>query len=145
MPVKYTERSMLKYTQKVLELFKNPKNVGEMKDADVTVTVGSPVCGDMMQMFLKVKDDKILDAKFLSFGCAANIATGSITTELIKGKTVDEADKLSMKDIANELGGLPNLKMHCAVLANKALHKATEEYRKKRSGMLREEEAPSHS
>lgn len=136
---------MLKYTQKVLDLFRNPKNVGEMADPDVTVTVGSPVCGDVMQMFLKVKDDKILDAKFLSFGCAANIATGSIATELIKGKTIEEADKLSIKDIANELGGLPNLKMHCAVLANKALHKAVEEYKKKGSEMVRGEDAPPQS
>ena len=145
MPVTYTERSMLKYTQKVLELFKNPKNVGEMPDANVKVTVGSPVCGDMMQFFLKIRDDKIIDAKFLSFGCAANIATGSITTEMIKGKTIDEADKLTMKDIANELGSLPNLKMHCAVLAKEALHKAVEEYRIKKSGVPQKENTHPNS
>lgn len=124
MPVEFTERSLLKYTQKVLELFKDPKNIGEMENPTVTATEGDPQCGDMFRMFLKIEDNKIMDAKFLSFGCAANIATGSMTTEMVKGKTVDEADKITIKQIADALGGLPGLKMHCAVLAFKTLKKA---------------------
>ncbi len=131
MPVEYTERSLLKYTQQVIELFRNPKNVGEMENPTVTATEGDAQCGDMMQMSLKIENDKIVDAKFLSFGCAANIATGSIVTELVKGKTVDEAEKLSIKEISSALGGLPALKMHCAVLAYKTLKKAIQEYRQK--------------
>ncbi len=132
MPVDYTERSVLKYTKKVMDLFKNPKNIGEMKDPTVSVVEGDPQCGDMYQMFLKIENDRIIDAKFLSFGCAANIATGSVTTELAKGTTIDEAEKISIKDIAKELG-LPAVKMHCAVLAYKALRKAIKEYREKKS------------
>jgi len=123
---------MLKYTQKVIELFKNPKNIGEMENPTVSVVEGDPQCGDMYQMFLKIENDRIVDAKFLSFGCAANIATGSVTTELVKGMTIDEAEKISIKDIAKELS-LPSIKMHCAVLAYKALRKAIKEYREKKS------------
>lgn len=133
MPVEYTERSLLKYTQKVLELFKDPKNIGEMKNPTVTATEGDPQCGDVFRLFLKIEDDKIMDTKFLSFGCAANIATGSMTTEMIKGKTVDEADKITIKQIADNLGGLPGLKMHCAVLAYKTLKKALREYDQKKT------------
>lgn len=132
MPVEYTERSLLKYTEKVIELFRNPKNVGEMENPTVTAVEGDPQCGDMFKMFLKIEDGKIVDAKFLSFGCAANIATGSITTEMVRGKTVDEADKITIKEIADSLGGLPGLKMHCAVLAYKTLKKALQEYRQKK-------------
>ncbi len=134
MPVEFTERSLLKYTEKVLELFKNPKNIGEMKDPTVTVVEGDLQCGDMFKMFLKIENDRVVDAKFLSFGCAANIAAGSITTELAKGKTVDEADKITIKQIADNLGGLPALKMHCAVLSYKTLKKALKEYREKLAG-----------
>jgi nitrogen fixation NifU-like protein len=133
MPVEYTERSLLKYSQRVIELFRNPKNVGEMENPTVTAIEGDAQCGDMMQMSLKIEGDKIVDAKFLSFGCAANIATGSMVTETIKGKTVDEAEKLSIKEISNTLGGLPTLKMHCAVLAHKTLRKAIREYKQKRA------------
>lgn len=133
MPVEYTERSLLKYSQQVIELFKNPKNVGEMENPTVTAVEGDAQCGDMMQMSLKVEDEKITDAKFLSFGCAANIATGSMVTEMVKGKTVDEAEKLSIKEISNMLGGLPMLKMHCAVLAHKTLRKAMQEYKQRRA------------
>lgn len=133
MPVKYTERSLLKYSQQIIELFRNPKNVGEMENPTVTAIEGDPQCGDMMQMFLKVEDDKITDAKFLSFGCAANIATGSMVTEMVKGRRVDEAEKLSIKEISNKLGGLPVLKMHCAVLAHKTLRKAVQEYKRKKA------------
>lgn len=129
MPVDYTERSLLKYTQQVIDLFRNPKNVGEMEDATVTAVEGDPKCGDMFKMFLKIDNGKITDAKFLSFGCAANIATGSMTTEIVKGMTVDDAEKISIKDISNRLGGLPALKMHCAVLAYKTLRKAIQNYR----------------
>ncbi|KUO42950.1 MAG: iron-sulfur cluster assembly scaffold protein [Hadesarchaea archaeon YNP_N21] len=129
MPVDYTERSLLKYTQQVIDLFRNPKNVGEMEDATVTAVEGDPKCGDMFKMFLKIDNGKITDAKFLSFGCAANIATGSMTTEMVKGLSVDEAEKISIKDISNRLGGLPALKMHCAVLAYKTLRKAIQSYR----------------
>jgi nitrogen fixation NifU-like protein len=132
MPVEYTERSLLKYTQQVIELFRNPKNVGEMENPTVTAVEGDAQCGDMMQMSLKIENDKIVDAKFLSFGCAANIATGSMVTEMVKGKTVDEAEKLSIKEISSTLGGLPALKMHCAVLAHKTLKKAIQEYRQKK-------------
>jgi len=121
----------IKYSKKVLEYFLNPKNIGEMENPDVVVEEGNPVCGDMLRMFLKVKDGRIEDIKFLSFGCAANIATGSILTELVKGKTLEEAKKITMKDVAEKLGGLPPIKMHCAILAAKALHKAIEEYEKK--------------
>jgi len=133
MPVEYTERSLLKYSQQVIELFKNPKNVGEMENPTVTAVEGDAQCGDMMQMSLKIEDEKITDAKFLSFGCAANIATGSMVTEMVKGKTVDEAEKLSIKEISNMLGGLPMLKMHCAVLAHKTLRKAMQEYKQRRA------------
>jgi nitrogen fixation NifU-like protein len=135
MPVEYTERSLLRYTQKVIELFRNPKNVGEMENPTVTATEGDLTCGDMFQMSLKIENGKIVDAKFLSFGCAANIATGSMTTEMIKGKTVGAAEKITIKQIAENLGGLPGLKMHCAVLAYKTLKKALTEYKKKMGGV----------
>ncbi len=134
MPVEFTERSLLKYTEKVLEFFRNPKNIGEMQDPTVTAVEGDAQCGDMFKMFLKIEDDKIVDVKFLSFGCAANIAAGSMTTEMVKGKTVDEAGKITIKQIADNLGGLPGLKMHCAVLAYKTLKKALQEYRQKQTG-----------
>lgn len=121
---KYTERGFLDYSDRVIELFKNPKNVGEMKDADVTVQEGDPTCGDTIQLSLKFDDGVIKDAKFLSFGCAANIATGSILTEIIKGKTVEEARKITMQQVEEEVGGLPPVKRHCAVLATRALEKA---------------------
>jgi nitrogen fixation NifU-like protein len=133
MPVEYTERSLLKYTQKVIDLFRNPKNIGEMENPTVEVVEGDPTCGDVFRMYLKIEDEKISNAKFLSFGCAANIATGSMTTEMVKGKTVEEAEKISIKEISRELG-LPALKMHCAVLAYKTLQKALREYKQKKAG-----------
>ena len=134
MPTEYTERSLLRYSQRIMELFRNPKNVGEMENPTVTAIEGDPTCGDMMQMSLKIEGDRIVDAKFLSFGCAANIATGSAVTEMVKGKTLDEAEKLSIKEISESLGGLPMLKMHCAVLAYKTLKKAIGEYRQRAGG-----------
>ncbi|MBC7099119.1 MAG: iron-sulfur cluster assembly scaffold protein [Hadesarchaea archaeon] len=125
---------MLKYSEKLLERFRNPKNIGEMENPTVVAEEGDPQCGDMFRMFLKIENDRIVDARFLSFGCAANIATGDVTVDLIKGKTVDEAEKLQIKEIAEALGGLPAIKMHCAVLSYKTLKKALAEYRKTRSG-----------
>ena len=122
------------YSAKLIELFKNPKNVGEMPDADVKVTEGSLACGDMITIFLKVdeKTKRIGDIKFLSYGCAANIATTSIMTELVKGKTLEEAKKLTFRQIADALGGLPPVKMHCAVLSIDGLKSAIRRYEEER-------------
>ncbi len=122
------------YTQKVLEHFTNPRNVGEIKDADGIGTVGNPSCGDIMKMFIKVKDGILTDIKFQTFGCGAAIATSSITTEMAIGKTLDEALKMTRGDIADALGGLPPIKMHCSNLAADALKAAIEDYRKKQKG-----------
>ncbi len=120
------------YSEKVLDHFRNPRNVGEIEDADGVGTVGNPVCGDMMSIYIKVKDDRIDDVKFKTFGCGAAIATTSMTTELAKGKTLDEAMEITRQDVADELGGLPPVKMHCSNLAADALHEAVKDYRKKR-------------
>jgi len=120
------------YSEKVLDHFRNPRNVGEIEDADGVGTVGNPVCGDMMSVYIKVNDDRIEDIKFRTFGCGAAIATTSMTTELAKGKTLDEAMEITRKDVADELGGLPPVKMHCSNLAADALHEAIEDYRKKK-------------
>jgi len=119
------------YTEKVKDHFYNPRNVGEIKDADGVGTVGNPTCGDVMTMYIKVKDEIIIDIKFKTFGCAAAIASSSITTEIVKGKTLNEAMKLTRDDVANELGGLPAIKMHCSNLASDALRKAINNYRRK--------------
>ena len=111
-----------------MEHFRNPKNMGEMKDADATGTVGNPVCGDVMTIYIRVKDNKIDDIKFQTFGCAAAISTSSMITELAKGKTLDEAMKITRDDVANELDGLPPIKMHCSNLATDALHDAIKNY-----------------
>ena len=120
------------YSEKVLDHFKNPRNVGEIEDADGVGTVGNPVCGDMMSIYIKVKDDRIEDVKFKTFGCGAAIATTSMTTELAKGKTLDEAMEITRQDVADELGGLPPVKMHCSNLAADAPHEAVKDYREKR-------------
>lgn len=120
------------YTPKVMEHFFNPRNTGEMPDADGVGTVGNPVCGDLMTMYIKVKDDVIADIKFKTFGCGAAIATSSMVTELAMGKTLDEAMKITRGDVAEELGGLPPVKMHCSNLAADALHEAIKDYRKKK-------------
>ena len=124
---------MDKYTEKVMEHFRNPRNIGEIKDADGVGTVGNPVCGDVMTIYIKVKNNIIKDIKFKTYGCAAAIASTSIATEIVKGKTLDEAMKLTRKDIAEELGGLPDYKMHCSNLASDAIHKAIEDFRKKKN------------
>lgn len=120
------------YSEKVLDHFKNPRNVGELEDADGEGTVGNPVCGDMMTMYIKVEDEKIEDIKFKTFGCGAAIATSSMTTELAKGKTLDEAINISRQDVADALDGLPPVKMHCSNLAADALHEAIKNYKEKK-------------
>ncbi len=120
------------YSEKVLDHFRNPRNVGEIEDPDGVGTVGNPVCGDVMSIYIKVNDDKIADIKFRTFGCGAAIATTSMTTELAKGKTLDEAMEITRAEVAEKLGGLPPVKMHCSNLATDALHEAIEDYRKKK-------------
>jgi nitrogen fixation NifU-like protein len=122
----------MKYSTKVMEHFANPHNVGEIPDADGVGYVGNPVCGDIMELYIKVKDDVITDAKFKTFGCGAAIATSSMLTELAKGKTLEEAEKITRDQIASELDGLPPVKMHCSVLAEQALHSAIDDYYKRR-------------
>ncbi len=120
------------YTEKVIEHFRNPRNMGEIPDADGVGTVGNPVCGDLMTIYIKVKDNKIADIKFKTFGCGAAIATSSMITELAKGKTLEEALKITRGNVAESLGGLPPIKMHCSNLAADGLHAAIEDYLKKR-------------
>jgi nitrogen fixation NifU-like protein len=119
------------YSEKVMEHFKNPRNMGEMENPDGVGHVGNPVCGDIMELYIKVDNNVITDAKFKTFGCGAAIATSSMVTELVKGKTVDEALKISNRAVAEALGGLPPVKMHCSVLAEEALKSAIDDYHKK--------------
>ena len=119
------------YSEKVMDHFRNPRNVGEISNADGIGTVGNPVCGDMMSIYIKVKDNHLTDIKFKTFGCGAAVATSSMITELAKGKSLDEALKITRGDIAESLGGLPPVKMHCSNLAADALHEAIKDYRKK--------------
>ena len=119
------------YTEKVMDHFRNPRNMGEIKNPDGFGKVGNPKCGDVMAVYIKVKDEKIIDIKFKTFGCTAAIATSSILTEIVKGKTIEEALKITRDDVANELGGLPAVKMHCSNLAADALKEAIKDYRKK--------------
>ncbi len=116
------------YSKKVLELFKNPKNLGEIKNPDAVGMVGNPACGDIMKIYLKIEDNKIKDIKFQTMGCAAAIATSSMITELAKGKTLEQAKKISNKDVAKAIGKLPPIKMHCSNLAADALKKAIKNY-----------------
>lgn len=120
----------LPYSEKVIEYFKNPKNVGEIADADAVATEGSPACGDMVKLFLKVNPETrvIEDIKFKSYGCASNIATASIITELAKNRSIEDAKQISWKQASDALGGLPPVKVHCAVLAVQALKTAIENY-----------------
>jgi len=119
------------YSEQVMDHFRNPRNVGAIESADGVGKVGNPVCGDIMELTIKVKDNVIEDAKFRTFGCGAAIATSSMVTELVKGKTIEEALDVSNKAVAEALGGLPPVKMHCSVLAEQALRSAIEDYRKK--------------
>lgn len=122
------------YSEKVMEHFRNPRNMGEIPDADGVGTVGNPVCGDVMTVYIKVKENRIEDIKFKTFGCGAAIATSSMITELAKGKTLDEALKITRADVAESLGGLPPIKMHCSNLAADALHAAIKDYMDKKKG-----------
>ncbi|GMT48256.1 MAG: iron-sulfur cluster assembly scaffold protein [bacterium] len=119
------------YSKEVMDHFMNPRNVGEMPDADGVGTEGNPVCGDMMKLFIKVKDNRIEEAKFQTFGCGAAIAVSSMITEMIKGKTLEEALSISKEQVASALGGLPPQKMHCSNLGADALRKAIDDYRQK--------------
>jgi len=121
------------YSDKVLEHFKNPRNVGEIPDADGVGKVGNPVCGDVMFIYIKVKDDIITDIKFKTLGCGAAIATSSMITEMAKGKTLDEAKKITRGDVADALDGLPPQKMHCSNLAADGLKAAIEDYEKRKA------------
>jgi len=119
------------YSKKVMELFQKPHNMGEIQDADGIGQVGNPVCGDLMKIFIKVEDDVITDVKFSTFGCVAAIATSSMITDLAKGKTIQEALKITRQNVADDLGGLPPIKMHCSNLAADGLHEAIYDYLKK--------------
>ncbi len=116
------------YGEKVMEHFRNPRNVGEMENPDGIGHVGNPVCGDIMELYIKVNDGTITDAKFKTFGCGAAIATSSMVTELVKGKTIEDALEISNQAVAEALGGLPPIKMHCSVLAEEALKSAIDDY-----------------
>ncbi|MFW9873255.1 MAG: Fe-S cluster assembly scaffold protein NifU [Candidatus Thorarchaeota archaeon] len=123
------------YSEKVMEHFRNPRNMGEMKDADSMGEVGNPVCGDLMTIYIKVKEENgkevLEEVSFQTFGCAAAIATSSMVTELAKGKTLDEAMEITRADVAESLDGLPPIKMHCSNLAADGLHEAIKKYREK--------------
>ncbi len=129
------------YSEKVMDHFKNPRNVGIMEDADVTSKVGSVACGDLIKLYLKFDPDRdqIKDIKFESYGCAANIATSSMMTEMVKGKTIEEARKVTFKDISDTLGGLPRIKLHCAVLSRQGLETAFLKYEAKRGRVKMDE------
>lgn len=121
------------YSEKVMDHFANPRNVGEIKDASGVGEVGNPVCGDMMKFYIKVENNIIKDVKFKTFGCGAAIAVSSMVSEMAMGKTIEEALALTNEAVAKELGGLPPNKMHCSNLGADALHKAIEDYKKKNS------------
>ena len=129
------------YSEKVMDHFKNPRNVGVMEDADVTSKVGSVACGDLIKLYLKFDPDRdqIKDIKFESYGCAANIATSSMMTEMVKGKTIEEARKVTFKDISETLGGLPRIKLHCAVLSRQGLETAFLKYEAKKGRVKMDE------
>ena len=117
------------YTEQVMDHFMNPRNVGEIEDANGVGTVGNAKCGDIMKMYLKIRDNVIEDVKFETFGCGSAIASSSVATEMVKGKTIEEALKVTNKMVADSLGGLPPVKMHCSVLAEEALHAAIQDYK----------------
>ena len=120
------------YSEKVMELFRKPHNLGRMKNPDGIGKVGNPICGDVMYIYIKVKDNIIKDVKFETFGCAAAIATSSMITDMARGKTLEEALKIGRQNVADEVGGLPPLKLHCSNLAADALHEAIKDYKKKK-------------
>jgi nitrogen fixation NifU-like protein len=120
------------YSEKVMDHFRNPRNMGEIKDADGIGKVGNPVCGDLMWIYIKVKDNRLEDIKFKTFGCGAAIATSSMITELARGKTLEEAMEITRQDVADALEGLPPVKMHCSNLAADGLHAAIQDYLSKK-------------
>jgi nitrogen fixation NifU-like protein len=124
------------YSEIVMDHFKNPRNVGEIPDADGVGEVGNPMCGDIMNVFIKVKDNRIADIKFKTFGCGAAIAVSSMITEMAKGKTLEEAMRISNKDVAQALGGLPQNKLHCSNLGADALHAAIKNYLDRKAGKV---------
>jgi nitrogen fixation protein NifU and related proteins len=129
------------YNQTVMEHFMNPRNMGDIKDADGVGEVGAAACGDIMKISLKIKDGKIEDARFKTFGCGSAIASSSMATELIKGRSIDEAMNFSNQEVVDALGGLPPVKIHCSVLAEEALKAALEDYLKKHPEMAKKAEA----
>ena len=129
------------YSEKVMEHFKNPKNVGVIEEADGVGEVGNPVCGDMMTFYIRVKNNVIEDVKFQTFGCGAAIAVSSMVSEMARGKTIEEASKITNKMVAEALEGLPKQKMHCSNLGADALHKAIDDYRQKKQGVAPKPEA----
>lgn len=133
------------YSDKVMEHFQNPRNVGVLKDADGVGQVGNPVCGDMMSFYIKVKDNRIEDIKFQTFGCGAAIAVSSMVSEMAMGKTIEEVLKITNKSVAEELGGLPKNKLHCSNLGADALHKAIENYRESQKAEVEKKEAMAKS
>lgn len=133
------------YSKKVMEHFMNPKNVGTMDDPDGHGKVGNPICGDLMEIFIKVKDDKIEDIRFQTFGCGSAIATSSMVSEMAKGMRLDEAMKITRNDVADELDGLPPVKMHCSNLAADALHEAIKDYKRKKGEIVEEEKPAGHT
>lgn len=128
------------YNQKVMQAFANPKNVGEIENADGIGKVGNASCGDIMQISLKIENDVIVDAKFKTFGCAAAIATSSTATDMVIGMTIDEALLLTNKKVVEALEGLPPQKLHCSVLAEEAIKAAIEDYKNKKQGIIKEED-----
>ena len=122
------------YSEKVMDHFMNPRNVGEIESADGVGEVGNPACGDMMRLYLKIDGGKVVDAKFRTFGCGAAIASSSMLTEMIKGKTVDEARAITNQHVADALDGLPAVKIHCSVMAEQAVKSALDDYAKRHAG-----------
>ena len=122
------------YSAKVMDHFMNPRNVGEIEDASGVGEVGNPACGDMMRLYLKIEDGRVVDAKFRTFGCGAAIASSSMLTEMIKGKTVEEAREITNRHVADALDGLPPVKIHCSVMAEEAVKSALDDYEKKHAG-----------
>ena len=130
------------YNENVMEVFRNPKNVGEIENCDGLGKVGNASCGDIMQISLKIENDVIVDAKFKTFGCAAAIATSSTATDMIIGMTIEEALKITNKKVVEELEGLPPQKIHCSVLAEEAIKAAIEDYQNRKAGIVVEKETP---
>ena len=133
------------YSEKVMDHFLHPRNIGDMENPDGVGEVGNPKCGDIMKIFLRIRDNRVEDAKFMTFGCGAAIASSSMATELVKGKTLEEAWEITNKSVAEALEGLPPIKMHCSVLAEEAIHNAINDYRQKQGLEPWVENRPHHA